>query len=185
MKKVKNILVGIDLSQGDRLATDELSAANRHALDKALWLAKLTSAKLTFLSALELSAHTQHLIAQDPKNFSDVDDNALAVLEEFVVEAKEQGIEAEKKLAYGSAWHELIEAVLKGDYDLVVVGTRSHSSVKRMLLGSTAIKLLRYCPCPVWVTKPDVDTDTTCILAATDLSPVGERCASCGGDGES
>ena len=78
-------------------------------------------------------------------------------------------------MAYGPAWHEIITEVLTRPYDIVIVGTRNLSSVKRMLMGSTAMKLLRYCPCPVWVTKAESETDTTSILVATDLSPVGEH----------
>ncbi len=173
MTRIKNILVGIDLSQADRLVASEISAANRHALDKALWLAKHASAKLTFISALELSAHTQHMIEEDPRNFTDVDNNAMSVLDEFVAQAKAENIAAESRLAYGPAWEEIINEVLKGDYDLVIVGTRNLSSVRRLLMGSTAMKLIRYCPCPVWVTKPDSETDTTSILVATDLSKIG------------
>ncbi len=175
MTQVKNILVGIDLSQADRLVATDISEANRHAIDKALWLAEHTGAKLTYFSALDLSAHTQHLIQQDPRNFSDVDDAALAVLREFVEQAKQRGVDADCRLAYGPAWHEIINEVLARTYDIVIVGTRNLSGVKRMLMGSTAMKLLRYCPCPVWVTKPDSETDTKSILVATDLSAVGEH----------
>ena len=33
--------------------------------------------------------------------------------------------------------------------DLVVVGTRGHAGVKRLLLGSVADKVIRACRCPV------------------------------------
>lgn len=182
MTQVKNILVGIDLSQADRLVAADISTSNRHAIEKALWLAEHTGAKLTFLSALELSAHTQHLIQQDPRDFSDVDDTALGVLKEFVAQAEQQGVKADCRLAYGAAWHEIITEVLARPYDIVIIGTRNLSSVKRMLMGSTAMKLLRYCPCPVWVTKAESEAKTKSILIATDLTAVGERAVQIGVD---
>lgn len=175
MTKVQRILVGIDLSRGDRLVASEITESNRHAVEKAIWLAVLTGAKLTFFTALELSAHTRHLIEEDEHNFSDVDDAALAALDEFAQQAQQQGVKTDTSLAYGTAWHEVISTVLKDNYDVVIVGTQERSGLERMLVGSTAMKLLRYCPCPVWVTKPDAETDTTKMLVATDLSPVGER----------
>lgn len=174
LKKVEHILVGIDLSRADRLVASDITEDNRHVLDKAIWLARHTGAKITFLSALDLSAHTQRLIQEDPQNYSDVDDTAMGLLSEFVKLAEQEQVVADARLAYGSSWYELICEVLRSGQDLVIVGTRDRSSVKRFLLGSTGMKLLRYCPCPVWVTKPTMDTDTTSILAATDLSPVGE-----------
>jgi len=180
MTQVKNILVGIDLSRADRLVVEDIAEPNRHAIEKAIWLAQHASAKITFISALELSAHTQQMIEQDERNDADVDDAALAVLDEFVHAAKQQNVYAERKLAYGPGWHEIINEVLEHDYDLVMVGTRGRSGMSRLIMGSTAMKLLRYCPCPVWVTKANEETDTTSVLVATDLSPVGDKVVSVG-----
>ena len=43
-----------------------------------------------------------------------------------------------------------------------------------MLIGSTGMKLLRKCPCPVWVTQPQPDQQIKSIMVAHDLHPVGD-----------
>lgn len=56
MKRFRKILVGVDLSWGDRLVADELSAPNAEAVRQALRLAQLNSASIDFLFSLDLSA---------------------------------------------------------------------------------------------------------------------------------
>ena len=41
----------------------------------------------------------------------------------------------------------------KENVDLIVVGTRGHSGIKKLLLGSTALGLVTYASCPVTVVK--------------------------------
>jgi universal stress protein E len=46
-----------------------------------------------------------------------------------------------------------------------------------MLFGTTGTKLLRYCPCPVWLTKPGFsEIDLINVLVADDLRDVGMEC---------
>lgn len=41
----------------------------------------------------------------------------------------------------------------KENVDLIVVGTRGHSGIKKLLLGSIALGLVTYASCPVTVVK--------------------------------
>jgi len=52
MQRFQKILVGVDLCDGGRLISDNLSATCRTAVDKALWLASQTSAEVTFFTSL-------------------------------------------------------------------------------------------------------------------------------------
>jgi universal stress protein E len=63
--------------------------------------------------------------------------------------------------------------VVKGQHDLVIIGTRQHGVVANVLFGSTGMKLLRKCPCPVWITKPK-EKQLDSILVANDLTPVSD-----------
>ncbi len=74
----------------------------------------------------------------------------------------------------GDAWEELIRVAGNRPDTLLVCGTRGLSTVRRVLFGSTGLKLLRLAPGPVWIVKPRIDdNDSTDIVAATDLGPVG------------
>ena len=81
---------------------------------------------------------------------------------------------AECHFVIGKSWVELIRQVLRKQHDLVLVGTRHVSAIQGFFLGSTGIKLLRKCPCAVWVTQPPVDQQFDSILVAHDLRPVGD-----------
>jgi universal stress protein E len=174
MKRFKKILVGIDLSWADRLVAEELSAPNAEAVRQALWLAKQNTASLDFLFSLDLSVKAQQLIAESSMNESTVMDEAKNRLAELVSKAQQEGVEAQSHVVFGKSWLELIRQVLRKQYDLVLVGTRHVSATQGFLLGSTGIKLLRKCPCAVWVTQPLADQQFDSILVAHDLRLVGD-----------
>ena len=174
MKRFKNILVGTDLSRGDVLVSSELTPPNQEAVARALWLAKLNGASLLFVYALDVSVRAQHLIEEEQNVGSALVDKARNVLATFVEEANRQGITAESRVVFGKSWVELIRQVLGEDHDLVIAGTRDQGDLKSMFLGSTGIKLLRKCPCPVWITKSQENRKIATILVAHDLTRVGK-----------
>ena len=70
---------------------------------------------------------------------------------------------------------EIIRAAEKDGYDLVLAGTRGLSSHRRILVGSTAERLVRKCPCPVWIVKAGHQAPIGSVLVATDLSEVSAK----------
>ncbi len=175
MENFKNILVGVDLTHCRRLDISELSANAREAIDHAIWLAKLNSARLLFFSVLAISEEMLHHLLETGQSHvqQTIEEQASAVLDELVAQAAQQGVDARAKLVLGKAWSEIICQVLRENHDLVVVGTRDLTGLRRLLFGNTALKLLRYCPCPVWVIKPGHGSRPLNILIATDLKPAG------------
>ena len=178
MKRFKNILVGVDLSEGDRYVSENLAAPTTEAIRRALWLAKTNSANVLFLftldsSTIQMSARQDNLL-EEHEGGGTVVDHAQNVLSNLVEDARQKGVDAESQVTFGKSWLALVRRVLEGQHDLVVVGTRKLGPLKSMILGSTGIKLLRKCPCPVWVAKPQAEQKISSILVATDLSPVGE-----------
>ena len=174
MKRFTNILVGVNLSAADRLVCDELGDPTEEALQRALWLARLNSARVRFLYSLEVCAQTEILIEENHDTRPSLVEQAKAVLEKLVARAKGEGVAADSQVAIGKSWVQIIRQVLRGKHDLVVVGSRDSGSVKSFLVGGTGIKLLRKCPCPVWVTQPQDDRKIASILVAHDLHPVGD-----------
>lgn len=174
MKRFKKILVGVDLSWGDCFIADELSKPNAEAVRQALWLAQLNSASVDFLFSLDLSAKAQQLIAESSADESTILDDAENRLAQLVAKARREGVMAESHVVVGKSWLELVRMVLRNQHDLVLVGTRHMGATKGFFLGSTGIKLLRKCPCAVWVTQPLVDQEFDSVLVAHDLRPVGD-----------
>ena len=172
MTRIQNILVGVDLHHADRLAASELSAETQAAVSEALLLAVACEGTVTFCSVLELSAQSQSLIEHDHENIlKTVEDIANLVLTRLVNHANHRGIAAESVLRFGPAWQELSKEAATGQYDMAIVGSRSNSGTFSMLFGSTAKKLMRFSPCPVWVVKPAELRDVRDVAIATDLSP--------------
>jgi nucleotide-binding universal stress UspA family protein len=52
-----------------------------------------------------------------------------------------------------AVYGEVIQYADKENIDLIVIGTRGRSGVKKLLLGSTASGVVTYANCPVLVTK--------------------------------
>jgi nucleotide-binding universal stress UspA family protein len=48
---------------------------------------------------------------------------------------------------------EVIQFAQQENIDLIVIGTRGRSGIKKLLLGSTASGVVTYANCPVLVTK--------------------------------
>ena len=172
MQQFRNILVGVDLSHADRLAAKELNEPTLEAIHRAKWLAGANNAKLTFFTSLDLSAQTQKLMEEDAANT--LQNSVNEVLDSLVKEAQAEGIDATCECVIGTGWIEIIRQVLRNNHDLVIVGTHRWGPTRRMLFGSTALKLLRKCPTPVWVTKPAPHKEVENILIASDLSEVSQ-----------
>ena len=54
MKRFKSLLVGVDLSRGDRYVSDELVPPTEEAVQRALWLARTNSASVLFFYSLDI-----------------------------------------------------------------------------------------------------------------------------------
>ena len=66
---------------------------------------------------------------------------------------KEVKIKTEFIVAKRSILNTVLEYVEEQKINLIVVGTRGRSGIKKMLLGSIASGLVTYAPCPVLVVK--------------------------------
>ena len=75
----------------------------------------------------------------------------------------------------GRPFVELIHSVQQEGYDLLLTGTRGLSTVPSLLLGSTAKRLIRKCPCSVWVVKVDHSSPIPSLLVPVDMSDVSRK----------
>lgn len=163
MQKFRKILVGLDFDRNQAL-----TAGSRTAAEKALWLAARTGARVDFLHSQKRSDEDE---ATEPDAASDVTKSAV---DAFLSECGANPADSEFFVVDEKPWLALMRKALAGDVDLIVVAKRNYSRRDDRKLGSVSIKLVHNCPVPVWVINP-THTDThQCVLAATDLSPVGD-----------
>ena len=162
------------------LATDFEKSANR-ALPFAVALAARCGAKL----------YVAHVIPQEAYDFAhpesverilrEARDYVSYALNQLVEPLKRRGQRAEVLLSEGNVAEVLTR--LAQDYvaDLIVVGTTSRSGLDKLLLGSTAEKIIRESPCPVLTIGPYVVTEASVgiqsIVCAVDFSQESLRAA--------
>ena len=158
---LKSLLVGVDFEGSSGGPTPGSLTAAR----QACWLAERVGARVQFL-------HATYRNAEDdaPPEPAEID---RAALDEVVRGYGAQ--EAELILSEEPPWIALTKRVLDGQNDMVVAAKRNHVKSDDRRLGSTSMKLVRKCPCPVWVVKPDHPDRHASILVGTDLSAVGDR----------
>ena len=141
------------------------------ALDRANRLAIANNAKLTlvrvvedpplaisyFLSKKHLAEFTETTLSQ-----------AQSELEELVKKT-DSSLHVKTKVLIGKSFIELIRSVIENAHDLLVKA--KHPSSTENSLDSTDLHLLRKCPCPVWIIKPNQRKPFGKILIAVDPDP--------------
>jgi universal stress protein A len=56
-------------------------------------------------------------------------------------------------LRIGNPFEEIVNAAKETGVDLIVIGSHGYGGLGRLLLGSTAERVIQYAPCPVLVVK--------------------------------
>lgn len=178
MADIKTILVGVDLSRGDWLASPDGNTPSHSACEQAITLAAsaqeagLAEVRIHFLASLDLDERTRRLLEQSSKGEETVLQQAEQALGLQVAAAKQAGIEADCQVVIGSPRMALVECAAAASFDLVVVGSRGQGLLAGMLLGSTSTALISNCGTPVWVVKSGRNQKPRRILVGTDFSPV-------------
>jgi universal stress protein E len=85
-----------------------------------------------------------------------------------LVEPYLQRLDIQHKVLLGTSFLEVIRAVLRNGHDLVIKCPESPSWLDRFFSGDD-MHLLRKCPCPVWLVKPEAPGSYKRILAAVDV----------------
>jgi nucleotide-binding universal stress UspA family protein len=80
-------------------------------------------------------------------------DEADKVLEPVAAYAKQKGWPLETLRKAGRAGDVVAETAQAGRYDLVVMGSRGHSGLGNLVLGSTTTRVLANCTVPVLVIR--------------------------------
>lgn len=87
---------------------------------------------------------------------------------ESLVAPYQQARDIKVEVCVGRMFLEVIRAVLRNKYDLVIKPAGNPPFIER-LFGSNDMQLLRMCPCPVWLTGPGEKSNYARILAAVDF----------------
>jgi universal stress protein E len=163
MQRFKNILLVYDGTEPRKLT-----------LDRAINLATRNQARLTIIDVIEEipQEHQMLITALLPQKIMEVAvKKQNERLEQYISPLLDAGHKVNAKVLVGKEFIEIIREVLRNNHDLVIKIARGKGGVRDILFGSTAMHLMRKCPCPVLVMKPGRSQRYSRILAAVDVTP--------------
>jgi universal stress protein E len=159
MKRFKNILCIV--------STD---MQNTIAVEHAVKLAVKNQASLTVVEVIDEMPPDTTLFE---RTMSSIDLQAEIISEhqnrlQELVSTLDHKIEIKTKVLTGILFLEVIYEVLRNQHDLVFKTAESGVLLNRVF-GSDDMHLLRKCPCPLWLVKPESPKAYQTILAAVDV----------------
>jgi len=136
----KKILIGYDGSaQSDR------------ATESALALARSLDAK-ALLFAVARPPEPATIVEVDAM-LDDAREHFEQQFGKIIQRAKDMGVELQTDIVVGHPVEQIVHRAEMDHVDLIVLGRRGRSRFEKMLVGSTAEKVLRYAHCPVMVVR--------------------------------
>ena len=145
--KLKHLLVPVDFSEN-----------STPAIEAAIGLAKPVGATVTLLHVLEpiIIPYGESLPIEPP---SDVvrREGAEAEMERLRARYGAEGA-LDTLVLSGSAWDTICETADRKEADLIVLTSHGHTGLRRLLLGSTAERIVRHARHPVLVLKSFKET---------------------------
>ena len=90
------------------------------------------------------------------------------VLQKFVASLPDTEVPITTRILTGDPVLELVREVLRNGHDLLMSSSRTKTGVPGQHLVSLNMRLLRKCPCPVWIQNPDGPKELKTVLAAVD-----------------
>jgi nucleotide-binding universal stress UspA family protein len=141
---VRTILVPIDFSPN----ADAV-------LEWAAHLAEEHGSRLVLLHAYHLPVDFQQLEgAYLPPDFrTQVKSDTAQNLERYAAPLRERGLTVETVIREGYPASVIEDEAGERNVDLLVIGTRGHTGLKHLLLGSVAERVVQKAPCPVLTVK--------------------------------
>lgn len=131
----------------------DFSVCAARALSFAVSLASSQGAKVHVVhvlvepvQAFDVAGALPYLDASTQKEWEEATKKRLAAA---VASAEKRGVEATSEFLWGRPSDAIIDAAKKAKASLVVLGTHGRNAFEKLLIGSTAERVVRLCPVPV------------------------------------
>jgi nucleotide-binding universal stress UspA family protein len=155
------------------VATDFSSHAQR-AIARALALAAEHDARLEVVHAMPGRDVLGRLFGSR-KEIAQAEQAVAERLEGVVAALAGRGVEVGSRLVKGSAAQAITQAMGRHAPLVLVVGAHGKSSVRDVVFGTTAERLIESAPCPVLVVKSSRRARYRRVLVSVDLGPASAR----------
>lgn len=167
------------------LVATDFSPYSDAALRQAVWLARQCGAKIvlahtvrdlrramlgtSYQARLDFLYGEGDLFQQELRRESDTK------MRQIIANLNATDLDVRYETILGEPFVQLTHAVQSEGHDLVLAGTRGLAAWKQFFVGSTAQRLIRYCPASVWIAKAEHVGPPKVVLAATDFSDVSGK----------
>lgn len=129
------------------------------AIDHALHVASQNDATIHAVHVIEIT-ELGDITGETEEMDAELQEGARELLAPILTAADDAGIEVVETVVKGTAHEQLVEYVRNDDIDMVVMGTHGKTALSRVLLGSTAEKVVRHSPAPVLTIRSQEDADS-------------------------
>ncbi len=157
MGEIESLLLAVDASEQSKGAAQE-----------AVTIALECEAKLYILYVREYYPEVPEALLSALEGIPEEHRKFLEKVKDMV---EKEGGQAEIIIRDNpEAWRAIIDEAEKLKVDLIVMGKRGHTGLKKLFMGSVTEKVIGYAPCKVMVVPKDVIIHGEVILVATDGS---------------
>lgn len=160
------------------LVPTDFSKTSITALEVAIDIAKKAGGDITLLHVVEEATPESFKISGEghPDDFEDrlftykMLEKAKKQLEKLVTDPRFGSVRINGELRIGNPFHGMNTIITEHKVDLVVMGTRGHSKLEEMVIGTNTERVVRHSRCPVLtVHKKPAVTDFKNIVYATAM----------------
>jgi len=133
------------------LAAVDFSPHTETVVDAAVTFAKRFGAKIRLVHAYDIPIPlmSPYEVAIPEPYLEETRRIAAEKLAKLVDRVAGQGVAVDSILTEVPAASAIVRAAEETKADLIVIGTRGHTGIKHLLLGSVAERTVRHAPCPV------------------------------------
>ncbi len=128
------------------------SSHSGHAVEYAIYLAKLCEARITVLNCYEVddtSLQVSGLFVDEVKKSAEK--HSATILEKATQMIKLAGVDYTTKAIWGSPGKVVTNLAKSKEFDLIIMGSHGHSEIAGLFLGSVTHKVLNTIHCPIMV----------------------------------
>lgn len=163
MQRFKNILVATDTRFDSHPIVDE-----------AVEIASHNGASLKIVDVVPEFPWTVRLTMKDHEHIRELmSQEKQEKLEAMIAPIRDKGVDVQAKVLNGKTSVEIIREVIRADHDLVLRVNKGKESRSQGFFGNTGMRLLRKCPCAVWLvesTKPQFQHVLGCVDTSSEDS---------------
>ena len=163
MKKFKRIIYISDTDQIDTFGLKRAIQIARDSNSKLLVVDVLTQAPTSIERYLKNTTANQ--LSQILVN------ERLELMEKVISKYHNPNLKIECRVLLGTPPIEIIKLVINDKLDLLIKTANPETNINTTLFGSLDLQLMRKCPVPVWIIKPDQTKVAKRILVAINPDP--------------